>query len=168
MDLSPVEEARGYRSLIAASGMTQAQLAGAVSKSRSNVANTMRLLDLPDVVLEMIDSGKMTSGHGRAILSVPDQARQISLAQKIIDESLTVRQAENIARLYAAGAQDVPPKRTPLPASYKKMARKLRTQLDTSVRIREARGKHKIEIEFKDEADLERIFNIIQDSSSHS
>lgn len=159
-NLNPVEEAKGYRELINASGMTQAELAEAVSKSRASVANSMRLLDLPEEVLELLYEGRITSGHGRAILTVPDEEKRISLAKKIATENLSVRDAETLARLYAAGNTERP-KRVPTPRTFKKVAQKLRQQLGTNVRVKNSRGKNRIEIEFKDEDELERIFTII-------
>jgi ParB family chromosome partitioning protein len=101
--------------------------------------------------------GLLTSGHGRAILSVPEEEGRIRLAKKIVDENLSVREAESLARLYGTqGLERV--KRPPSPRSFKIVARKLRQQLEANVRVKSVRGKNRIEIEFKDEEDLERIF----------
>lgn len=159
-DLNAIEEARGYKDLMTRGGLTQAQLAEAVSKSRSAVANTMRLLDLPQQIQEFVYAGDLTAGHARAILSVSNEEKQLKLASKIIDEHLTVRDAENLARLMSAGTVERA-RREPMPRSYKVVAKELRRELDTQVRIKSSRGKNKIEIEFKDEEDLQRIFNII-------
>ena len=148
-DLNAMEEARGYKDLMAKGDLTQAELAAAVSKSRSAVANSLRLLDLPKQVQDYVYDGALTAGHARAIL-----------ADKIIAEHLTVRDAENIARLVASGSTERA-KRAPLPRSYKLVAKQLRRELDTQVRIKSSRGKNRIEIEFKDEDDLQRIFNLI-------
>ena len=83
-DLNPVEEAKGYRQLIDASGMTQEALSKAVSKSRSAITNSLRLLDLPEVVQQMIFEGKLTAGHARAILAVPYEDARIKLAEKVV------------------------------------------------------------------------------------
>ena len=93
-DLNPVEEAKGYRQLIDASGMTQEALSKAVSKSRSAITNSLRLLDLPEVVQQMIFEGKLTAGHARAILAVPYEDARIRLAEKVIAEGLSVRATE--------------------------------------------------------------------------
>ena len=95
-DLNPVEEAKGYRQLIDASGMTQEALSKAVSKSRSAITNSLRLLDLPDVVQQMIFEGKLTAGHARAILAVPYEDARIRLAEKVVAEGLSVRATENL------------------------------------------------------------------------
>ena len=155
-DLNPVEEAKGYRQLIDASGMTQEALSKAVSKSRSAITNSLRLLDLPEVVQQMIFEGKLTAGHARAILAVPYEDARIKLAEKVVAEGLSVRATENLAPLFSAG--ETPKTQRPAtPQSFKKAARVLRQVFNTNVRVKSSRGKNKIEIEFKDEEELSRI-----------
>lgn len=155
-DLNPVEEAKGYRQLIDASGMTQEALSKAVSKSRSAITNSLRLLDLPEVVQRMIFEGKLTAGHARAILAVPYEDARIRLAEKVVAEGLSVRAAENLAPLFSAG-ETPKTSRPATPQSFKKAARVLRQVFNTNVRVKSSRGKNKIEIEFKDEEELSRI-----------
>lgn len=155
-DLNPVEEAKGYRQLIDASGMTQEALSKAVSKSRSAITNSLRLLDLPEVVQQMIFEGKLTAGHARAILAVPYEDARIKLAEKVVAEGLSVRATENLAPLFSAGETPKTP-RPAMPQSFKKAARVLRQVFNTNVRVKSSRGKNKIEIEFKDEEELSRI-----------
>lgn len=155
-DLNPVEEAKGYRQLIDASGMTQEALSKAVSKSRSAITNSLRLLDLPEVVQQMIFEGKLTAGHARAILAVPYEDARIRLADKVVAEGLSVRATENLAPLFSAG-ETPKTSRTATPQSFKKAARVLRQVFNTNVRVKSSRGKNKIEIEFKDEEELSRI-----------
>jgi ParB family chromosome partitioning protein len=164
-DLNAIEEARGYRRLLTDYGMTQAELADRVSKSRSAVTNTLRLLDLPEDVQELMYANKLTAGHARAVLSLPDEAQRIRLAHRIVDEGLSVRDAENMARLIAAGQGERTP-RPISPKSYKVVARKLRMLLSTTVRVRQTAKKGKIEIDFSDEGDLERIFRTLTESGS--
>lgn len=164
-DLNPVEEARGYRRLIAEYGMTQAELADRVSKSRSTVANTLRLLDLPDDIQEQVYEGRLSAGHARAILSIPDDDRRRTLARKCADEGLSVREAESLAKLLAAGAGISGP-RPVTPKSYKIVARKLRRLLSTNVRVRQTAKKGKIEIDFHDEGDLERIMRLLTEGET--
>lgn len=155
-DLNPVEEAKGYRQLIDASGMTQETLSRAVSKSRSAITNSLRLLDLPEVVQQMIFEGKLTAGHARAILAVPYEDARIRLAEKVVAEGLSVRATENLAPLFSA--EETPKTLRPAtPQSFKKAARVLRQVFNTNVRVKSSRGKNKIEIEFKDEEELSRI-----------
>jgi ParB family chromosome partitioning protein len=159
-DLNPMEEAHGYRRLMTEYQMTQAEMADKVSKSRSAVANTLRLLDLPEEVQELVAQEKLTAGHARAILSVSDEGRRLRLAVKIIEDGLSVRETENLARLFASGGGE----RTPRPVSpkaYKLVARKLRRLLTTNVRVRQTASKGKIEIDFHGEDELERIFLLL-------
>lgn len=155
-DLNPVEEAKGYRQLIDASSMTQEALSKAVSKSRSAITNSLRLLDLPEVVQQMIFEGKLTAGHARAILAVPYEDARIRLAEKVVAEGLSVRATENLAPLFSAG-ETPKTSRPATPQSFKKAARVLRQVFNTNVRVKSSRGKNKIEIEFKDEEELSRI-----------
>ncbi len=164
-DLNPVEEARGYRRLIAEYGMTQAELADRVSKSRSAVTNTLRLLDLPEDIQEQLYEGRLSAGHARAILSIPDDDRRRTLARKCVDEGLSVREAEGLAKLLAAGASISSP-RPVTPKSYKIVARKLRRLLSTNVRVRQTAKKGKIEIDFHDEGDLERIMRLLTEGET--
>ena len=159
-DLNPVEEARGYRRLIDEYHMTQSELADRVSKSRSAVTNTLRLLDLPEDILDLLYNGQISAGHARAILSIPDDDRRHTLARKCVDEGLSVREAESIAKLLAAGAS-IQAQRPLTPKSYKIVARKLRRLLSTNVRDRQTAKKGKIEIDFHDETDLERIMRLL-------
>ncbi|MDM8270820.1 ParB/RepB/Spo0J family partition protein [Thermophilibacter provencensis] len=160
-DLTPLEEARGYRRLIKDKGLTQEELAQALSKSRSAIANTLRLLDLPAEVQELVENGKLTAGHARAILAVPSEEGRIRLAEKVARESLSVRQTESLAPLFSVTERDDRPVRAPLPPSYKRAARQMRLALDTNVRVKNVRGKNKIEIEFKSEDELAHIVDLL-------
>ena len=156
-----MEEAKGYRQLIDSQGLTQEGLAKILSKSRSAIANTLRLMDLPTVVQEMIEQGLLTAGHARAILAVPTEEGRVELAQKVVKENLTVRQTENLAPLFSV-EKEAPRPRVPTPQTYKRAARQLRQMLDTNVKVKQVRGKNKIEIEFRDEEELARILGQIQ------
>lgn len=164
-DLNPIEEARGYRRLLTEYQMTQAELADKVSKSRSAVTNALRLLDLPEEVQGYVYEGKLSAGHARTVLSVPDEAMRIRLADKIIAEGLSVRDTETLARLYAAGQAERAP-RPQTPKSFKIVARKLRRILGTGVRVRQTQNKGKIEIEFHGEEELERIFRMLTEGEA--
>lgn len=163
-DLSPIEEARGYRHLLDTKGLTQEGLAKILSKSRSAIANTLRLMDLPQEVQDMMEEGQITAGHARAILAVPSEEGRIKLAQKVVAENLTVRQTENLARLFSVTRDEIKPK-NPAPQYFKRAARTLRQALDTTVKVKQVRGKNKIEIEFKDEDDLARIIDQLSSGS---
>ena len=157
-DLNPIEEAKGYKQLIKQSGMTQEALSKAVSKSRSAITNSLRLLDLPEPVQQYLFDGRLTAGHARAILAVPYEEQRIKLADKVVREGLSVRATENLAPLFSVG--DTPKAPRPVtPQSFKKAARVLRGVFNTNVRVKSTRGKNKIEIEFKDEDELAQILD---------
>jgi ParB family chromosome partitioning protein len=165
-DLNPVEEARAYLRLSAEFGLTQEEIADKVSKSRSLVANMMRLLNLPEEILDLLAASELTIGHVRPLLSLePEQA--VSLAKRIQTEALSVRETEELVR----GLLDAPvqasehtkkkrekPKKV-LEPNLKEMEEQLRTACGTKVEIIEnAPGKGgRITIEFYNEDDLERI-----------
>lgn len=159
-DLNPIEEARGYKQLINKSGMTQEALSKAVSKSRSAITNSLRLLDLPEPVQEFLFDGKITAGHARAILAVPFEDQRIKLAEKVVNEGLSVRATEKLAPLFSVGDEPKAP-RPVAPQSYKRAARVLKQVFNTNVRVKSLRGKNKIEIEFKDEEQLSEILKLI-------
>ena len=163
-DLSPIEEAKGYKQLLTSRSLTQEELAEILSKSRSAVANTLRLMDLPVEVQHMMEQGLLTAGHARAILAVPSEEGRIKLAKKVVTESLTVRQTENLAPLFSVEHTETRT-RVAAPQSFKRAARELRKMLDTNVKVKQVRGKNKIEIEFKDEDELARILAQIQPSN---
>lgn len=160
-DLSPIEEAKGYKQLLTSRSLTQEELAKILSKSRSAIANTLRLMDLPVEVQHMMEQGLLTAGHARAILAVPSEEGRIKLAKKVVTESLTVRQTENLAPLFSVEHIETRT-RVAAPQSFKRAARELRKMLDTNVKVKQVRGKNKIEIEFKDEDELARILAQIQ------
>lgn len=164
-DLNPVEEARGYRKLLTEYDMTQSELADRVSKSRSAVTNTLRLLDLPEDVQDLMYQGKLSAGHGRAVLTLGDEEQRSRFAQRIVDQGLSVREAESLAKLIAAGQGERAP-RPVTPKSFKIVARRLRKLLATPVRVRQTSTKGKIEIDFHGEEDLERIIRLLTEADT--
>lgn len=157
-DLNPIEEAYGYRRMMERLNMTQAEVAQAMSKGRSTVANALRLLELPEEAQQLLFEEKITAGHARAILSIPTKEGRERLTRKLVEEKLTVREAEALARLFSGKKNDNAKPKIPVPKEYKKIARTLKDVLDTPVKVKSVNGKNKIEIEFKDEEDLERLF----------
>lgn len=162
-DLNPIEEAYGYKRLMERKGMTQSEVAQTVSKGRSTIANALRLLDLPEEAQQLLFEDKITAGHARAILSIPSAEGRKQLTNKLVQEKLSVRETEALARLYSGRekAKENGSKRVPAPASFKKAARSLSSLLHAPVHVKTVQGKNKIEIQFKDEEELERIFNMI-------
>ena len=152
-DLNPIEEAYGYRRMMERRNLTQSEVAQAMSKGRSTVANALRLLELPEEAQQLLFEEKISAGHARAILSIPTKEGR----QKLTDK-LTVREAEAIARLFSGKRNDAPTKKEPLPKTFKTVAKALKDVLHTPVKVKSSNGKNKIEIEFQDEEDLERLF----------
>lgn len=159
-NLDPIEEALGYRKLIKDNGFTQEQLGKILSKSRSAIANALRLLDLPQEVQNMMASGEITAGHARAILAVAGDEGKLRLAQRVVEQGLSVRQTESLAPLFSVKDEvEERPKKEPLPQYFKRAQRQLRLALDTNVKVKRVRNKNRVEIEFADEEDLARIID---------
>ncbi len=166
-DLNPIEEAYGYRRLMERRNMTQSEVAQAMSKGRSTVANALRLLELPEEAQQLLFEEKITAGHARAILSIPTKEGRLKLTEKLVEDKLSVREAEALARLLSGKKEgEGPSNRQPVPQSFKTVAKALREVLNTNVRVKSSKGKNKIEIEFKDESDLERLFEELIASAS--
>lgn len=164
-DLNPIEEAYGYKRLMERKGMTQSEVAQTVSKGRSTIANALRLLDLPEEAQQLLFEEKITAGHARAILSVPTLEGKKSLTNKLMEEKLSVRETEAIARLLAGRekAASTPSSRVPIPQSFKKAARSMSKILELPVRVKTVQGKNKIEIQFKDEDELQRVVAVLSE-----
>ena len=161
-NLNPIEEAYGYKRLMELNKISQTDVAKIVSKGRSTIANSLRLLDLPEKAQELLFNGKITPGHARAILSVTSTKGRDTLTEKLKNEALSVREVEALARLMEGrekrGDQS---KREPTPKYFKKAAKELRGYLHTNVRVKTVQGKNKIEIEFTSEEQLLELLKLI-------
>ena len=155
-DLNPVEEAHAYRRLADEYHLTQEQIADAVGKDRSSVANYLRLLKLPQEVLAGLGSGTLSMGHARALLALPDDTSQLRLSRDVIGRSLSVRETEALVK---KATQPAPP-RTPVEKDVHTRAaeERLRFALGTRVRIERKRHGGQIEIDFASEDELQRLF----------
>lgn len=157
-DLNPLEEASAYQQLLADFGITQEQLATRIGRSRPQITNTIRLLKLPESVQRRVASGVLSAGHARAVLSAGDASAMEKLADKIINEDLTVRGAE-----VAAGVVSTKPTRSTKPTQGKRQAQlaeiseRLGDRLNTRVKIALGANKGTITIDFASIADLNRI-----------
>ena len=159
-DLNPVEEAQGYISLMNDYGLTQDETAKRVGKSRPAVANTLRLLNLPDEVLELVRSGKLSAGHARAVLSVKSEKKQIEAAKKIANLDLSVRQAE----LLCKNLEKEPPKEKPVTLAVDYVAeceKSLSKQLGRGVKIINGKRKGRFELEFYGQDDLQVLLEAL-------
>ena len=167
-DLNPIEEAYGYKRLMERKGMTQSEVAQTVSKGRSTIANALRLLDLPEDSHQHHFLDKITAGHARANHPGDDPACRKKNTEKLKNEKLSVRETEALARLMngrekAKGADAA--KRVAAPPSFKKAAKGLTRFLSAPVRVKTVKGKNKIEIQFKDEEERQRILALIEESA---
>jgi len=151
-NLSPVEEARGYAVLIDEFELSLGEVSERVGRSKPAISNKLRLLDLPEDVLAMVERGELTEGHARAVLAVPDQVGRRKLARKIVAQGMSVRAAERAARW--SGARTKPRTKTPVdPALAARVKHGL--QRLTGLEARVAPGK--IELAYDDEHDLEEL-----------
>lgn len=159
-DLNPVEEALGYRSLIEEYGLTQEEAAQSVGKSRPAITNAMRLLALPQEVLELLETAQISAGHARALLAIEDDAVKIEAAKMILTKGLSVRQTEALA--VSLGKRKA--KRTQAPAGidYLALAAKdLESRLGRRVRMTEGKNGGKIEIDYYDADDREALLEAL-------
>ena len=171
-DLNAVEEARAYQSLIEEYGLTQEEVAARVAKNRSTITNSLRLLKLEPEILTLLQDGKITQGHARALLAVEDPELRKKIAEKCTKENLSVREIETLVKLDKLSKAKKEKKSSPeaqelrrLKVIYKDLERKMKTKLGTKVSIvpkNTERGT--LEIEYYSQDDLDRIFMILNSS----
>ncbi len=171
-DLGALEEAAAYQQLIEEFKLTQDQVATRVGKSRSAVANTMRLLQLPASIQRLLGEGQLSAGHARALLGTPDRAFQEKLAKAAVSEKLTVREVEDRVREHDGNAATdtgatptagTKPTATVRPAPLLELEEMLSDHLDTRVAVSMGQRKGRIVIDFSTLEDLERVYRVIVD-----
>ena len=161
-NLNPIEEAVGYNLLMEEFNLTQEVISQRVGKSRSAVANSLRLLSLDAAIQKLITDGSLTSGHARAVLSVDDSEMRMALAKKIIDGNLNVRQAEALAKeLMKKKPQKKTKEKSAADIEAENLANSLSSAIGTKVSISHGAKKGKIEIEYYGNDDLDRILGIL-------
>jgi ParB family chromosome partitioning protein len=161
-DLNPVEEALGYGALIDRFGLTQEQVSKQVGKSRSAITNMLRLLDLPDEVLELLRSGELKEGHARALLGLDDEAHMIILANRVIASGLSVREVEAAVRRMNAIAEEKEAviedaSAVQVKLHMKELEKRAMSTLGRKVRISRSSRKKVVELTYDDDADLEAL-----------
>ena len=166
-DLNPIEEANGYKVLMSEYGLTQEEVAQRVGKSRPAVANALRLLALPDPVHLLLEEGKLSAGHARALLSVPDSTSQKKLAQKVVAEGLSVRQTEALAKRLARERGELEEHGGEKPVDPMKLyrdaaAKELSTRWGRKVSIIMGPKKGKLEFEFYNDEDLTELLDRLE------
>lgn len=165
-DLNPIDTARAYANLQEDFGITQEVLAAKLGRSRSSVANTLRLLDLPDEVQRLVESGKLSEGHGRALLAVGDRVRQRKLASRMVNKGLSVRQAEELVKKTETKASRNRQPRV-IPVSQEAMDEvtdALYSAFRLPVKVRWAAKGGRIEIEFTEEEQLRKVIDTLEDT----
>ncbi len=160
-DLNPIEEALAYQTLLDGFNLTQEEVSKQVGKSRPAIANLLRLLDLPDDVLELVKAGKLSSGHARALLGLKNQDQMLSLANRIIEKDLSVRDVEKTIRLLNYTPEEVSEGKDPLEVQRKNYMKDLEhrvvSKLGRRVKIVASPKKKVIELAYTDDDDLEAL-----------
>lgn len=161
-DLTPIEEAEAYQSLIEKLNFTQEELAKRLGKSRPYITNHLRLLQLPDEVIQLISNGELSMGHGRTLLGLKNKRRIPEVADRVIKQALNVRQLEALIKQLNEEVSRETEKPAKKDIFVQATETQLRERFGTNVQIKKSKNKGKIEIEFYSEDDLERILEILQ------
>ena len=160
--LNPVEEALGYKSLMESFSLTQDKISERVGKSRSAVANSLRLLNLPAEVLKLLEGGEISTGHAKVILSVASEKEQVRLAEFVVDKKLSVRETENLIKNKSKLKKPVSKLSAEFKMAVKDMENIFSKYLGTKVKIKETNGKGKIEISYYSHDEFERIAEMLK------
>ena len=167
-DINPIDAALAYRRLTEEFGLSQEELAFGLGKSRSTIANTLRLLNLPQEIQEHVRAGRLTEGHARAILAAEDKALQIEMSRRVLEAGLSVREAERLAKRWSSGSGVLKPQGVSRETSaggddpdIAEIESRLRELYRTKVRVVINKDRGRIEIEFYSSEDLERILNLL-------
>ena len=165
-DLNPIEEARAYRSLMDKYGFTQEELADKLGKSRPVIANSLRLLTLNPVVVEMVETGRLSSGHARCLASIKDMGVQATYALAACDKQLSVRQLENMVRAYLKpGKEPKTPRKMFISPELKELVNNMQRTFGTKVKAVGNNEKGRIFIDYYTKDDLIRIYELIDNLS---
>ena len=161
-DLNPIEEARAYRSLMEKYGFTQEELADKLGKSRPVIANSLRLLSLNPVVVDMVETGRLSAGHARCLASIKDMGVQATYALAACDKQLSVRQLENMVRAYLKpGKEPKTPKKAFISPELKELVNNMQRTFGTKVKAVGNNEKGRIFIDYYTKDDLIRIYELI-------
>lgn len=165
-NLNPIEEATAYRSLGEQFGLTQEEISKRIGKSRSAIANTLRLLDLPEELLSFVAGGELSAGHARALLALDDPADMVLLANKIIEEGLSVRTTENAVKRFAKAkeeeeAAENEAKKPKIVNYARELELKMMENLGRRVKLSEKNGAKSVTLYYEDNEDLENLLKKI-------
>ncbi len=164
-DLNPIEEAKGYKTLIDVYGMTQEQAAKSVGRSRPAITNSMRLLSLSGEVMELVEKGKLSAGHARALVSITDGKKQLAAANEVIEKQLSVRKTEELAAKAAKAAKPAEEKPAPkgITVDYaREVSTELTAKLGRRVVLTDGKKTGKIELEYYGSDDREVLIEMLR------
>ena len=162
-DLNAVEEALAYQSLISEYDLSQEELAERLSKKRTTITNSLRLLKLEEEILNYIREGKLKEGHGRALLAIPEGKKRLALARECVEKKLSVREVEKRSQEQTVRKKKKKPLSGQLSSIFKDLEEKMRENLGTKVKIiPKNENKGKLEIEYYSQEDLERIYVLLE------
>lgn len=160
-DLNPLEEAMAYKALAEEYHMTQEELSQKIGKSRSAIANTIRLLELPDEILTLVASGELSAGHARTLLGLNDRDNMILLAQKAVEEDLSVRVLEELVKKWNKPVKEKEEEEIPFVDYFRELEIRVQTHLGRKVKI-EGKGRKKtITLSYEDNEDLDEILALL-------
>ena len=161
-DLNPIEEAKGYKTLMEEYGLTQEETARSVGRSRPAIANALRLLNLSPAVMSLVEQKELSAGHARALLPLGEEKLQMEAAREVLKKSLSVRRTEQLAAKLSR-APAVPVKEDPLAVNYaSEAAEELSRLLGRKVRLQEGRRGGRIELDYYDAADREKLIDALR------
>lgn len=162
-DLNPLETAAAYQTLMEGFGLSKEQLANRLGKSRAAVTNTLRLAQLPEKIQALLEEGRLTEGHARALLGLETEEQMVHLAQRIQAERLSVRKTEELVREYLSGAQQAPQpqQRSEPPVEFDEASRLMRQALELPVRVKPLRRGGKVEIRFREKEELDALMTLL-------
>lgn len=164
-DLNPIEEAKGYKTLIDVYGMTQEQAAKSVGRSRPAITNSMRLLSLTNEVMELVEKGKLSAGHARALVSITDGKKQLAAANEVIEKQLSVRKTEELAAKAAKATKSADEKPAPkgITVDYaREVSTELTAKLGRRVVLTDGKKTGKIELEYYGSDDREALIEMLK------
>jgi ParB family transcriptional regulator, chromosome partitioning protein len=164
-DLNPLETAAAYQALMEGFGLSKEQLANRLGKSRAAVTNTLRLGQLPEKIRALLEEGKLTEGHARALLGLETEEQMVQLAQRIQVERLSVRKTEELVREYLSGAREArptqPQQRSETPVEFDEASRRMREALELPVRVKPLSRGGKVEIRFREKEELDALLTLL-------
>ncbi len=161
-NLNPIEEAKGYKTLIEVYGLTQEETARSVGRSRPSITNSMRLLSLSDDVLKLVEEGKLSAGHARALIPITDSKKQLDAANEVISKNLSVRKTETMAAKLTQESKEEKEKKKPFVDYAAEVERELGAILGRRVYLVDGRKTGKIEIEFYGPDDRENLIEVLR------